>query len=56
MGIAESRIAGVRGTGYTAVTLHGDDVSQTILEAALELVNKGAGAIILGCAVSLVCP
>lgn len=52
MGIAHSRIAGVRGTGFTAITLHGSEVTDTILEAAVELVNKGAGAIILGCAVS----
>ncbi|KAK9898152.1 hypothetical protein P389DRAFT_149386 [Cystobasidium minutum MCA 4210] len=50
MGIAHSRIAGVRGTGFTAITLHGSEVTDTILEAAVELVNKGAGAIILGCA------
>lgn len=52
MGIADSRIAGVRGTGYTATTLHGNEVTRTIVAAAEELVNKGAGAIILGCAVS----
>lgn len=53
MGVAESRVAGVKGTGYNAIGLHGSDVSRTILSAAEELVDKGAGAIVLGCAVSI---
>jgi Asp/Glu/hydantoin racemase len=53
MGIADSRVAGVKGTGYIATELHGSDVSDSILDAAEELVlSKGAGAIVLGCAVS----
>lgn len=51
MGVAESRVAGIKGTGYNAIGLHGSDVSRTILSAAEELVHKGAGAIVLGCAV-----
>ena len=53
MGIADSRVAGIKGTGYIATDLHGSDVSNSILDAAEELVlSKGAGAIVLGCAVS----
>jgi allantoin racemase len=53
MGIAESRITGVKGTGFNAISLHGNSVNTAILDAAEELVKKGAGAIVLGCGVSL---
>lgn len=50
MGIADSRITGIRGTGFNALNLHGGSASDALLDASMQLVEKGAGAIVLGCA------
>lgn len=42
----------MRGTGFDALSLHGNSASDALLGASLDLVAKGAGAIVLGCAVS----
>lgn len=52
LGIADSRISGVRGTGFDALSLHGNNAETALLGAALHLVEQGAEAIVLGCAVS----
>ena len=52
MGIATSRYTGTRGTGYNAINLQGDDAASALLQASIELVNRGARVVVLGCAVS----
>lgn len=52
MGISPTRYTGTKGTGFNAVSLHGDKPAEALLEASCFLVQKGARVIILGCAVS----
>lgn len=51
MGISPTRYTGTKGTGFNAVSLHGDKAAEALLEASCFLVQKGAKVIILGCAV-----
>ncbi|EIW67167.1 hypothetical protein TREMEDRAFT_33698 [Tremella mesenterica DSM 1558] len=48
--IDPNRYTGTRGTGFNAVNLHGDGPEEKLLEAGVELVEKGAKVIVLGCA------
>ncbi|OXB37459.1 hypothetical protein LQV05_003540 [Cryptococcus neoformans] len=50
MGISPTRYTGTKGTGFNAVSLHGDKPAEALLEASCFLVQKGARVIILGCA------
>ncbi|KIR68529.1 hypothetical protein I312_100382 [Cryptococcus bacillisporus CA1280] len=50
MGISPTRYTGTKGTGFNAVSLHGDKAAEALLEASCFLVQKGAKVIILGCA------
>ncbi|KGB74890.2 hypothetical protein CNBG_0728 [Cryptococcus deuterogattii R265] len=50
MGISPTRYTGTKGTGFNAVSLHGDKPAEALLEASCFLVQKGAKVIILGCA------
>ncbi|KIR80777.1 hypothetical protein I305_01886 [Cryptococcus gattii E566] len=50
MGISPTRYTGTKGTGFNAVSLHGDKPAEALLDASCFLVQKGAKVIILGCA------
>ncbi|WVQ82955.1 hypothetical protein IAT38_005091 [Cryptococcus sp. DSM 104549] len=50
IGIAESRYTGTKGTGFNAISLHGDGPSSALHSASVELVARGAKVIVLGCA------
>ncbi|WVR06366.1 hypothetical protein IAU60_003397 [Kwoniella sp. DSM 27419] len=49
LGISTSRYAGTKGTGFNAISLHGDGPTAALLQASEELVKKGADVIVLGC-------
>ncbi|WWC62555.1 uncharacterized protein I303_105151 [Kwoniella dejecticola CBS 10117] len=44
-----SRYAGTKGTGFDAISLHGSEVSDIMINASTELVGKSADVIVLGC-------
>ncbi|WRT67783.1 uncharacterized protein IL334_004757 [Kwoniella shivajii] len=49
MGITKSRYAGTKGTGFDAISLHGEGPTSALLEASVNLVGRGAAVIVLGC-------
>ncbi|WWD18479.1 hypothetical protein CI109_102931 [Kwoniella shandongensis] len=50
LGISPTRYTGTKGTGFNAISLHGDGPSSALLEASTSLVERGAKVIVLGCA------
>ncbi|ODO05260.1 hypothetical protein L198_01952 [Cryptococcus wingfieldii CBS 7118] len=50
LGISSGRYTGTKGTGFSAISLHGAGPADALLQASVDLVAKGARVIILGCA------
>jgi Asp/Glu/hydantoin racemase len=52
--VEKARYAGTKGSGFNAISLHGDGPFGSLVAASLEVVNNGgAEVVVLGCAVSL---
>lgn len=51
LGVADSRIAGVRAAGLPVLGLHGDEAMSLLVKTSVEQVReKGADVVVLGCA------